>query len=219
MWEIDYLVATGRLRVDVSRLLDEFLATGHPARAADLMVLIESAVAPVSGGLADDVGGVVSAVIAGLPRMAADTRAEALLLLTQIVGSIEATEGPASDEARRLVESMFPMLAAMVEVGSDADLAQGVDLISLCSSLSSACGERPAYYSGRSSSGLREGCGRAPSASLPRVFGIITRATRPQCQQGPAPDRQGPSTHRHHEVRLPSRLVWSRTAGTTTSQV
>lgn len=27
MWELDYLVATGRLRADVSRLVGEFLAT------------------------------------------------------------------------------------------------------------------------------------------------------------------------------------------------
>ncbi|OIJ27008.1 hypothetical protein [Nocardioides luteus] len=177
MWEIDYLVATGRLRVEVSRLLDEFLATGDPDRAADLMVLIESAVAPVSGGLADDAGGVASAVVAGLPRMPADTRAEALLLLTQIVGSIEATEGLASDEARRLIESMFPMLAAMVEVGSDGDLAQGVDLISLCSSLSPACGERAAYYLGRiverATGTLRESAER----ELAEVSRMITRGT------------------------------------------
>lgn len=106
------------------------------------MVLIESAIAPVSGGLADDVGGVVTAVIAGLPKMGAETRTEALLLLTQVVGSIEATEGPVSEHVKRLIESAFPMLAAVVEAGSENDIAQGVDFISLCASLSRACAER-----------------------------------------------------------------------------
>lgn len=146
MWEIEYLLSAGALRQDVAQWVEELLTTADPDRAADLMVVIESAVAPVNGGLSDDAPAVVSGLVAGLPRVGVETRPEVLLLLTQILGSVDVLDSPAAVDAGRVVEGALPMLAAVVESGSDADIAQGIDLISMCSLLSGGAAERAAFY-------------------------------------------------------------------------
>lgn len=149
IWELDYLIAVGALREDVAAMVAEFLSTGDPGRAAALMGLIESAVAPVSGGLADDAPAVVTAVLAGLPRMDPSSRPEAFLLLSQIVGSIETGESRSAAEAGRLIEAALPMIGTLLETGTEADIAQGVDLMSMASTLSRPAAERAVFYLSR----------------------------------------------------------------------
>ncbi|GAA4623219.1 hypothetical protein GCM10023113_07310 [Cellulomonas oligotrophica] len=149
MWELDYLTGVGALREDVAALVGELLSTDDPARAAGLTGLIESAVAPVSGGLADDTPAVVTAVVAGLPRTGAASRPEALLLLSQIVGSIEASGSQPAAEAGRLVEGALPMIGALIETGTEAEIAQGVDLMSMASTLSRPAAEQAVFHLSR----------------------------------------------------------------------
>lgn len=146
MWEIDYLTAAGALREDVARMVAEFLSTEAPDRAVDLMRLIESLVAPVSGGLAADAPAVVAVLVAGLPQMSSVSRPEALSLLKQIVGSIESVESPAATEAGCRIDGALPMIAALIETGTEAEVAEGIDLISMCSTLSRSAAERAVFY-------------------------------------------------------------------------
>ncbi len=146
MWEVDYLLTVGRLRPESAQRVLSLVETSDTGTAWAEMVAIESAVAPVSGGLADDAPAVVSVVIAGLPLMDPATRVDALLLLTQVLGSAEASGGEAAAEVGRLIEAALPTLARVIESGSEADLAQGVDLISMAALQSRASAERAAHY-------------------------------------------------------------------------
>ena len=149
MWELDYLRESGALRSEVAQQVEEFLTTTDVNRAVDLMFLLEAAVAPVNGGLSEDAPAVVTAVVAGLPLMSLETRAEALLLLTQIGGSVQAIAGSAGVAAGRRIEEALPLVAAVIESGADADIAQGIDLISMASTLSSSAAERAEFYLAR----------------------------------------------------------------------
>lgn len=149
MWELEFLTAVGVLRKDVAAMTGELLSTDDPDRAADLMGLIESAVAPVSGGLADDAPAVVRVVLAGLPRMVSASRPEALLLLSQVVGSVEGIESQVADDIGRLIEGALPMIGALVESGTETEVAQGIDLISMASTLSPSAAERAFFYLSR----------------------------------------------------------------------
>src|SRR5690606_837090 len=119
MGELDYLTVVGAPRTDVAALVGEFLLTDDPDRAAGLMGWIESAVAPVSGGLTSDVPGIVTAVVTGLPRMNSAMRPDVFLLLSQTVGSIEAVESEVAAESGRLIEGALPMIGVLVEAGTE----------------------------------------------------------------------------------------------------
>jgi hypothetical protein len=149
MEEIDHLATGGSARKDLAAKVAELLSTDEPDRAADLVVMIESVVAPVSGGLAIDAPAVVAAVTAGISQMSAATRPEALLLLTQVVGSTDTVDSPAGAEVRRRVEASLPMLIALIERGTEAEVAQGIDLVSLGSALSRDAADRAKIFLAR----------------------------------------------------------------------
>lgn len=174
MWESAYLVSAGLLRSDVASWLEEFIGTDDAERAAALMAHLESCVAPVSGGLSDDAPAVVTTVVAGLPRMASDVRAEALLLLTQILGSAEATKSEVAAEVGRLMENSLPFLAALIETGSEADIAQGIDLISTTAMWSRAAAARASFYLSR----IAETTTGAVRASAERELSEVRRMPR-----------------------------------------
>jgi hypothetical protein len=172
MWESAYLVSVGLLRGEVARWLEEFISTCDAERAADLMVHLESTVAPVSGGLSDDAPAIVTTVIAGLPRMASGARVEALLLLTQILGSVEATESDVAAEVGRLLEGALPNLAALIETGSEAEIAQGIDLISMAAMQSRSAATRAVFYLSR----IAETSGGLVKASAERELSEVGKA-------------------------------------------
>lgn len=149
MWELEYLTAVGALREDVGAMVAEFLSADDPDRATALMELIESAVAPVCGGLADDAPAVVTAVVAGLPRMDPSSRPEAFYLLGQIVGSIVTVESQSAVQAGRVIEAALPMIGALVETGTEDEIGEGIDLISVASTFSRPAAERALLYLSR----------------------------------------------------------------------
>lgn len=146
MWELDYLTSRGELRREVAAMLHRLFSAESKERAYEAMVRVEAAVAPLSGGLAEDAPAVVTAVVAGVAHMHFTARSEALLLLTQMIGSIETVDSEAAVESARRLEAALPALAAVIEVGTSATIAQGIDLISLSSSLSTEAAERARFY-------------------------------------------------------------------------
>lgn len=172
MWEAAYLVSGGLLRIEIARWIEDFIGTSDVEHAADLMVQLESGVAPVSGGLSDDAPAVVTILVAGLPRMAPAARVDALLLLTQILGSVEAAESDAAVEVGRLMESSLPVLAAFIETGSEADIAQGIDLIAMTAMRSRVAAARASFYLSR----IAETSAGAVRASAERERSEVAKA-------------------------------------------
>jgi hypothetical protein len=149
MWETDYLVAKGALRPDLGRRLKALLGAEDQNQAWDIVYGIECLVAPDTGGLSDDATGVVTALVAGLPRMSAVARGEALQLLFRIVGSLGddgVRETPSAQAAARRLEGVLPVLAAMIETGSDVEVGEGIDCLSMYAYLSQAAAERVEFY-------------------------------------------------------------------------
>lgn len=146
MWEVEFQATGGQLGPELAAQVQELLMTDDPDRADDLMVLIEAAVAPVSGGLSVDVVAVLTCVVAGLPWMRTETRPGALLLLTQIAGSAELDDKAAAASARSVLAAALPLFGKIAEIGSDDEVAQSIDLISMCSSLSEESTRRAVYF-------------------------------------------------------------------------
>ncbi|MDE9364845.1 hypothetical protein PZ938_04445 [Luteipulveratus sp. YIM 133132] len=178
-WELDFLEAAGRIRHDVATQVDALIRSTDAERATELVILIESSVAPVSGGLADDAGSVATAVVAGLAQMHLQAKPEALLLLTQILGSSLGEDGIASVEVREVMEASLPVLAAAVESGSGDDMAQGVDLISLSAHTSEASAQRAAFYLSRLSHAPDDQISASAEREMGEVRGLMERRQKP----------------------------------------
>jgi hypothetical protein len=146
MWELDYLTSRGELRPEVAVMLTELLAAESQESAYHAMERVEAAVAPLSGRLAEDAPAVVTAVVAGILHMHPAARSEALLLLSGICGSVRTVDSRAAVESGRRLEAALPALAAVIEEGTSADIAQGIDLLSLSSSLSVEAADRARFY-------------------------------------------------------------------------
>lgn len=150
MWEVDFMTSSGHLSTELAGHVGELVATGDAARAYELAVLVESRVAPVSGGLSDEVVAVVTAVVAELPWMRVEARSEALFLLTQIAGSVAAADGVSvAEDAGSVLSAALPLFAGIAESGTKSEVAQCVDLFSICSSLSAVAAKRSVYYLSR----------------------------------------------------------------------
>ncbi|MFC8192714.1 hypothetical protein ACFUMH_13745 [Cellulomonas sp. NPDC057328] len=174
-WELDHLCNSGLLGPDDARRLDELTSTTDPDRAAELAIVIESGVAPVSGGLSDAASGVVSALVAALPRMSPATRPAALSLLTQVAGSSLVVSTAAAVETRRLVETSIPVVAAVIELGTEDETAQVIHLISVSAAGSPAAAERAASYLARIAAGTSGAIRSSAQRELEDVRSLLER--------------------------------------------
>lgn len=146
MWEIDYLTASGRLDANTAELLEELAAAPNSTRASDLALLLESRVAPVSGGLANHAADVLRVVFSALPWMTAEAREHGLTLVTHVAGTAAITPGGASDEVGEVVSAALPLVAEIAARGTDSEVGQCIDLLSLAAAFGEVQRDRIEAY-------------------------------------------------------------------------
>lgn len=145
MWEIEFLVRNDRLSADSAEYLESLVSADSGDVAYALAILIESRVAPVSGGLAQEVVPVIEVLITGLAQMVPEVRAQALFLLAQIAGSVDNYKG-FSVAAETALCGALPLVAGIAEVGSPDEIAECIDLVSICSYFNFDAAKRGFFY-------------------------------------------------------------------------
>ena len=145
-WVVEYLVDVGAVDRRLADLVERFVLSSDPETAVVLASSIELKVAPPSGGLSASSSGVVSALIANLPTMAAPIRPCAVALLAQVAGSLLHVHPVVERDVLKALVNALPSIAALAQHGDAELLADFVDLAALCAALDRSAAGQVAFY-------------------------------------------------------------------------
>jgi hypothetical protein len=150
MWELDYMVEQGEIEAELAALVKGLITAADERVANRYFLLLESRVAPVHGGIGEEVESVVRALVRCLPAMGSVARNSTVELLFYIAGSLElfVRDGVGSDARSILIESL-PMISGLVESGDLAGKLAFTDLLACCASFDPSAKHRVAFYLSR----------------------------------------------------------------------